>query len=179
MAVMTNGQIPVGQTGADPLPKTMSGDCTLAATGAITCTKVNNILPGQPALKVRLAASQSVTTGTKTKIAFDTVDLDTGSNWSSVNKQWNPLISGTYMVCAAMFPLGTSITNVQIFILKNTTDQIINTQASAASVPACTLITMNGTTDFIEADGIVTATSPQFLGASTGQTQMTAYRIGP
>lgn len=35
-AVMTNGQLLVGQTGADPLPKTVSGDATLAETGALT-----------------------------------------------------------------------------------------------------------------------------------------------
>lgn len=42
-AVMTDGQLLTGQTGADPLPKTMSGDCTFAASGAITCTKVNSV----------------------------------------------------------------------------------------------------------------------------------------
>ncbi len=35
-AIMTNGQLLIGQTGADPLPKTISGDATLAATGALT-----------------------------------------------------------------------------------------------------------------------------------------------
>lgn len=35
-AVMTNGQLLVGQTAADPLPKTLSGDATLSAAGAIT-----------------------------------------------------------------------------------------------------------------------------------------------
>lgn len=38
-AAMTNGQILVGQTGAAPLPQTVSGDCTLAASGAVTCPK--------------------------------------------------------------------------------------------------------------------------------------------
>jgi len=37
-AAMTNGQIMVGQTGAAPVPRTMSGDCTFAASGAITCS---------------------------------------------------------------------------------------------------------------------------------------------
>ncbi len=35
-AAMTDGQLLVGQTTADPLPKTLSGDATLAASGAIT-----------------------------------------------------------------------------------------------------------------------------------------------
>ena len=33
-AVMSNGQLLVGQTGADPLPKTISGDITVTAAGA-------------------------------------------------------------------------------------------------------------------------------------------------
>lgn len=35
-AAMTDGQVLVGQTGADPLPKTASGDITIAASGAVT-----------------------------------------------------------------------------------------------------------------------------------------------
>lgn len=35
-AAMTNGQLIVGQTSAAPLPKTVSGDATLAASGALT-----------------------------------------------------------------------------------------------------------------------------------------------
>ena len=42
-AAMTNGQLLVGQTSADPLPKTLSQDCTLAASGAVTCLKTNNV----------------------------------------------------------------------------------------------------------------------------------------
>jgi hypothetical protein len=40
-SAMTNGQLLVGATGADPAPQTMSGDCTFATGGAITCTKTN------------------------------------------------------------------------------------------------------------------------------------------
>src|SRR6185437_9488801 len=40
-AAMTNGQLLVGQTSADPLPKTVSGDATLSAAGALTVTKTS------------------------------------------------------------------------------------------------------------------------------------------
>lgn len=36
IAAMTDGQVPVGQTGADPIPKTISGDISLSAAGAAT-----------------------------------------------------------------------------------------------------------------------------------------------
>lgn len=43
----TAGQIPVGQSAAtDPAFETIGGDCTLAATGALTCTKLNGVAPG-------------------------------------------------------------------------------------------------------------------------------------
>jgi hypothetical protein len=42
IATLTDGQLLVGQTGADPLAKTLSGDCTLSAAGAIVCTNQQN-----------------------------------------------------------------------------------------------------------------------------------------
>lgn len=41
-AALTNGQLLIGQTGADPLPETISGDATLAANGALTFGTVNS-----------------------------------------------------------------------------------------------------------------------------------------
>jgi hypothetical protein len=40
--LLGNTQIPIGQTGADPQAKTVSGDATLAATGALTLATVNS-----------------------------------------------------------------------------------------------------------------------------------------
>jgi hypothetical protein len=42
-AAMTDGQLLVGQTNADPLPKTISGDGTMSAAGALTITKTNGV----------------------------------------------------------------------------------------------------------------------------------------
>jgi hypothetical protein len=67
-AVMTNGQLLVGQTGADPLPKTVSGDATMALTGAVTVTGVggNSVTPGvwTPALNFG-GAAVGITYGTQ------------------------------------------------------------------------------------------------------------------
>lgn len=52
-AAMTNGQLLIGQTGADPLPKTMSGDATLAASGAITISATGGTNFGPYATAVR------------------------------------------------------------------------------------------------------------------------------
>lgn len=41
--VLGSGQILVGQNASDPQAKTLAGDCTLASTGSITCTKTNGV----------------------------------------------------------------------------------------------------------------------------------------
>jgi hypothetical protein len=43
--LLTSGQLLVGQA-TFPQARTLSGDCTLANTGAITCTKLNGVSPG-------------------------------------------------------------------------------------------------------------------------------------
>lgn len=48
-AAMTNGQLLVGQTSSAPLPKTVSGDATMAASGALTVTKINGAPVGTAA----------------------------------------------------------------------------------------------------------------------------------
>lgn len=42
-ASLANGKILIGSAGGIATPQTMSGDCTLAASGVITCTKTNGV----------------------------------------------------------------------------------------------------------------------------------------
>lgn len=42
-AAMTNGQLLVGQTGADPLPRTVSGDATMGSGGALAVSKTGGV----------------------------------------------------------------------------------------------------------------------------------------
>lgn len=64
-AVMSNGRLLVGQTGADPLPKTVSGDVTIGATGItaigaskITQAKMADNAIGQAELKISNGGGQ-------------------------------------------------------------------------------------------------------------------------
>lgn len=76
------GQIPVGNAGGTAYaPVTASGDCTLASTGAITCTKLNNVSVASAATASTIVqrnasgeviAANTVATG-KTPMATDTV----------------------------------------------------------------------------------------------------------
>lgn len=61
-AALTNGQVLIGQTGADPAPTTVSQDCILSAAGLLTCTKTNNVAFATSATTDTTNAS-NITTG--------------------------------------------------------------------------------------------------------------------
>jgi len=63
-AVMTNGQILVGQTASDPLPKTLTGDVTVSEAGVMTLGKVTQakIKTSQGSVNGGIASSVSGTT---------------------------------------------------------------------------------------------------------------------
>lgn len=87
-AAMTDGQLLVGQTGADPLPKTLSGDATLAASGAITLATVAT--PGT-ATKITFNAKGLVTAGVQAAAS----DLSNGTTGSgAIVLATGPTISG-------------------------------------------------------------------------------------
>ena len=70
VAAGTNGQLLIGQTGADPAFMTVSGDATINAAGVISNTKVNGIsYPGSFAQGDLLYASNSSTVGNLSDVA--------------------------------------------------------------------------------------------------------------
>jgi hypothetical protein len=74
-AAMTDGQILVGQSSADPLPKTMSGDATLGASGALTLASV---VSASTATKITYNAKGLVTAGAQAAAS----DLSNGTTGS-------------------------------------------------------------------------------------------------
>lgn len=75
-AAMSDGQLLVGATGADPVPKTISGSCTLAASGAITCSGGSSVAP-IPQGRLTLQTGVPVMTAdqsAKTTVYYDSYD---------------------------------------------------------------------------------------------------------
>jgi hypothetical protein len=182
---------------------------SLAASGAGTCATVSltadvtGALPvangglaatSIPNFKVTLTGgNQSVTSGTITKVAFDTVAIDSGSFWSAANKNYLPTVAGTYMFCAQVAGFGTFTVggDLAMFISKNgiaggagtALTSYQGTMPTATTVTQamhdCTIVSMNGSSDTVEVDAAVTATSPAFVSNSLPQTYFLGWRISP
>lgn len=162
-------------------------DCTVAQAQAL-------LQQGTPNFFVSLSASQSVTTATITKVSFDTVAKDSGSYWDTTNKRYTPLVAGTYFFFvggganAAPFTAGTSS---EFWLSKNGTAGSGGTivfkaeaytpavTADSTSATGGVVLSMNGTTDFVEVDARVTGTTPVVIGSSNIPTYLSGYRIGP
>lgn len=89
-AALTNGQMLVGQTGSAPLPKTVSGDATMAASGALTVATLSGVAMATAATATTIAernssgeviAANTVATGltAASKLASGTATLGTSA----------------------------------------------------------------------------------------------------
>tara|TARA_Y100000310_G_scaffold193694_1_gene193657 strand:+ start:55 stop:714 length:660 start_codon:yes stop_codon:yes gene_type:complete len=82
-----------GVTGTLPIANGGTGATTLAAAG----------LDNTPAFHARLTNTQSVSTGTFTKVELNQVDWQTGSTFdNTTNYRWTPGVAGKYFLYANM-----------------------------------------------------------------------------
>lgn len=107
MAAGSNGQLVVGQTGAAPLWKTLSGDATIVNTGVFTVKSVTGVVDGSDAAAGKVGEYISSTVATGASVALGT---GVTSNITSI-----ALTAGDWDVSGAIdFTFGgaTSYTNL-------------------------------------------------------------------
>lgn len=172
------------------IPTAAAGtNTTQAATTAFVTTAV--AAASTPYFQVALAANQTITNSTYTKINFDTVNFDASAAWSATNKRWTPLKAGKYKVTisTAMQAVVTSaqFLNFAAAIYKNGTITYGGNQGywSAASgtmfggPTASAIVSMNGSTDYIEGWAFAGGNSGAQVNLSLNQTYFEAQYIGP
>jgi hypothetical protein len=142
---------------------------TLPAADGVTMVSGN-----MPAFSAYLSANQSVTSGTFTKVAFNVEEFDTNSNYdNATNYRFTPTVAGYYQITA--FIAGgssTALTRCICSIYKNGsefkrgTDFVASAAVNGNSI-ASALISFNGSTDYVEIYGLVSATAAIITGGQT------------
>lgn len=139
---------------------------------------------GQPYFQAYLSASQTVTANTFTKCQFNTKNFDSGTYYdATTNYRFTPLVAGKYKVTVSIQLAETAGAGTYASaIYKNgavvfeAQDSITPTTTSNFSVQASAIVSMNGTTDYIEGWGFTPGTT---FGAGAPLTYIEAYYIGP
>ena len=78
-------------------------------TKSETDTKLDN-----PAFSAYVAAAQTITSSSYTKVNFDTEEFDIGSCYDTTLKRWTPNKAGYYQVFAASLKTGYPLSNLEI-----------------------------------------------------------------
>jgi hypothetical protein len=152
---------------------TMTGNLNI--TGGTLQVGGNQAVNG-PAFSAWLGAdSGSITANTFTKIAINTEEFDTNSNYdSSTNYRFTPTVAGYYQISGASQMGGSTNTTLAfVSIYKNGTrfkDGAIVRDTSGTGNMAATVSTViyfNGSTDYVELYGYVNGTGTlKFIGAA-------------
>ena len=123
------------------------------------------IVGAGPAFSAYASASQTVTSATATKVAINTENFDTNSNFDTSTYRFTPTVAGYYQVNASLRGIGaTTFTSLATYIYKNGSEymrQSLNatlTANAASNVSISDVIYMNGSSDYIELYGNVNGT---------------------
>ena len=108
-----------------------------------------------PAFSVYMGSNQAISNNTTTKIAFDTKDYDTNTNYNTSTYRFTPTVAGYYQISGAIGVTSaiTGSIGLALAIQKNGSQigQTIGTASSSFPGPAVSrLVYLNGSTDYIE-----------------------------
>ena len=165
-------------------------------TGGTTGLTINSsgfVLPKVPVLEVGISNSQTLTTATWTKVAFDTVDHDNAGWYDNSTYRYTPQQAGYYQVNLTLYLSDGNNTLLRIIGTINTSgtnygshrlwDEDWNNVGGNGSYEPQTrsgsrMFYMNGSTDFIEAYTWVNVNSGSPQVFNTGEmSRMTAFFV--
>ena len=146
-----------------------SGSVTLQAPSSAGSTvltlpaQTGTVMVNGPAFSAYQSVAQTITSSTFTKINFNTEAWDTNSNYDTSTYRFTPTVAGYYMVtCAIDAGASTAATLVLTSIYKNGSvyryGNYLTTIAGNTYESICSSqVYMNGSTDYIECYGYITA----------------------
>jgi hypothetical protein len=115
-----------------------------------------------PAFSAYASSSQSISSATPTKVTLGTEIFDTNNNFAS--STFTPTVAGYYQINGLVRGTGTTHTAIYAAIYKNGSAYRRGVQIGTSFVGGCQvsvtdIVYCNGTTDYLELYGLVTATS--------------------
>jgi hypothetical protein len=148
-------------------------------TAAVTLAALGN----GPAFRAYRASDQSISNNTDTKVQLNTENFDTANCFdSTTNYRFTPNVAGYYQFSAILNLGGTSVTNAQAHIYKNgaKATQFVfyaptSTTLLQVNAALTDLIYMNGSTDYVELYGYISASSGSSFGGGTTQAFLAGY----
>ena len=103
------------------MPLVLSGTNGISTNGinwALTPDSSGRVnMPSQTAVNVRMSGTQSIASNTRTKVAFDTVDNQVGSSYSTGNYRFTAPVAGWYSIHAHVYIY--PVNQAEVFIFKN------------------------------------------------------------
>lgn len=175
MAITINGTGTITGISAGGLPSATVTQATLA-------TPVAGTGPAFSVYMLNGSANLSVTSGVFTKVRLDTEDFDTNSNFdSTTNYRFTPTVAGYYQISGGVLCVGTTATNVQASIYKNgaaykNSLSGVNSSTNAIGVVSA-VVYFNGSTDYVELYGAITASSGPVISYGSSNTYFTGCLI--
>jgi len=153
-----------------------SGDQFTLATGAKSSFLY-------PAFRAYGSTSQAIPNNTFTKVEIDTETFDTDGNYDITNYRFTPQTAGKYFFTTTIRMTAISaINNYQVFLYKNGSlnSRFANggTHAANPSNSVSDILTMNGSTDYVEVFVYQSYGSDRNIFNGTANTYFSGYRIG-
>jgi hypothetical protein len=142
-----------------------------AATATLLSTATAGVPINGPAFSAYLGSQQIVTASTYTKLAGNTEEFDTNSNYDAVtNYRFTPTVAGYYQVTGQISYVSSATTRAIVVIYKNGGAFKFGNDAGVQvnSLNVTALIYFNGSTDYVELYGFLSGTGTLSFQATVG-----------
>ena len=181
-AVLTTTPLAVTSGGTGVTTSTGSGAGVHATSPTITGATITVAATAAPAFSAYANGTQSLTSGTFTKITINTELFDTNSNFdSTTNYRFTPTVEGYYQVNGGVL-ISVGVTGIAVASLyKNGSLATLGNSAAGDGVnnysSVSTLIYFNGSSDYVELYGCQTAGTSKSTVAGSPYTYFSASMI--
>ena len=153
---------------------------TISSTGlALNTGNITVPSTAAPAFSAYKSAAQTITNASETTITFNTESFDTNNNFNTSSNAFTPTVAGYYYITLSVGWGSTSVSNVDIYIYKNSS--IISTgrlQTTSSNYPiflTSVLVYCNGSTDYISASVFQESGSSKDITAASNRTYFQGF----